>query len=354
MSAPNLHNGEPILYGLLSTSGVDEDANLHYDISDKDGIQKVTAVLSRKIHCLPIYAAAIKQSASFPGQIIEINGISYGAGWSVSSLMIVPDDQASVVSIEYRRDGVTPFEWELPPGLLCVCKNGVAALKYRKPDGSLIDLTQWDSGTGEDRYGFRVEYNPDFIIKYGNLISIWGSDEINGCRVYYENRQIFNIKGLDALAGLSSFEEYNETKEGWNTNGSGWETPVEAIAAGELAANDWIVELKANIASALSIYNTNPFHIVSGIRALVSETVSVESYQNPASRMETTRWNYRLSVRAVRLVPNISGFLEDVKRGLHWESVVDTDSKSLTFNHIFYRMRYGGAILFSIDITSIP
>jgi len=354
MSGPIPSAADPIIYGLSSTSGIEEKPQIRYESTDKDGVTKWAAVLSRKIHCLAVHASAIKQSIAFPGQIVEVDGVSYGANWKLTNCNVVPMGEAAEIQAEARREGVTPFEWELPPGVSVACADGVSTLSYTPPGGSAIPIAQWDSRTGEDRYGWRVDYVETMRLTYGNSVGSWRSVPIHSCRIYYEGIKQFDADGAASLAGMASRVERLETFASHGPSGNGWVASSEAQAAGEAYLATWIAALRATIATNVDFDTYDPFRFVSGVREIDESraTVAVASQYSVLMVGQPQRYYYKLTVPSIRLEADVDGWVEDFKKGLRWESVIDTDEASATHLHVFYRLRYGGTILFAIDITT--
>ena len=353
MTAPNVSTGAPVIYGLSSPGGKEETPELRYEESDKDGVRKVTAVLARKIHCLKRYAEAIKQSAGFPGQVVEVNGVSYGANWICRNVIVVPAGEASIVHIESFRDGVTPFEWELPPGLSVEMEDGVASLYFWKTTGEKVLQSRWDSRTGEDRYGWRVEYLETNRLTYANAIGAGRSVPIYSVGIYYEGVKVFYIDGEDALASLSNaYVDFTAEYYGRVPNGGVYPTEAAAQQAGTAALEEWVDGLLASIAEGPSFSNY-------GIR-FTSGIVSIDETAATATAVDASAigaspgvgWVYRLSVPARRVIANVDAWKKAFADGLKWESVVDRVEASATYLHVFYRLVFANIVLFSIDVTA--
>lgn len=360
MTAPNVSTGAPVIYGLSSPGGTEETPELRYEESDKDGVRKVTAVLARKIHCLKRYAEAIKQSAAFPGQVVEVDGVVYGANWICRNVNVVPAGEASIVQIESFREGVTPFEWELPPGLSCEIAAGVATLYYTKTNGTKAPMAQWDSRTGENRYGWSVDYYPDFLVKHG-----WAGFpqyfQVYKCAVSLERVPQFIVDGAGALAASgmvsSTVEEYPpahlRTMSGFSGNfyGAGYDSDSDAVAAGTEALPAWIENLNAQIIAALDFDSfRGRYELTSGILEVHSGDATVEAY-NRGSGFEHP-WAYILKCPCARLTIGFESYGAAHKKGLFWESVSDNVETSETYRHVFYRLVYANVVLLSLDVTS--
>ena len=355
MTAPNVNTGAPVIYGLSSPGGKEAPPELRYEESDKDGIRKITAVLARKIHCLKRYAEAIKQSAAFPGQVVEVDGVVYGANWICRNVNVVPAGEAAIVQIEASREGVTPFEWELPPSISVEMAAGVATLYYSKTDGTKLAVAQWDSQTGEDRYGFRVDYFEAQKLTYANAYGDGSRISIYSMIVYYENREIMRVEGEDALASVSSrFVDGKTEIIGRLANGGTYPTQESAQAAGEAALTAWLDGLKADIAAGAKFSNYG-MRFISGL-VYVDETAAAVTTVDAAALYGGTQdgsrgWFYKLSVPNKKIVADVDAWKAEFAKGLYWESVTDLNSESATYRHVFYRLRYTGVIVFSYDVT---
>jgi hypothetical protein len=337
---------DPIIFGGATPSGHEEPPQLRYETTDKSGVTEVTAVISRRIHCLATYAPAIVQSASFPGQVLTINGTSYGAGWEIGSVSQTPEGAGgAIVAFECRRTGITPFEWSMPPGLSMEAENGIASLFYRPPGGDKIEMMRWDAGTGENRYGWKVNYPRE----------TWGF----GCEVLFENARQYYISGLDAMKSVATEYGGEETKSNGGPGGLGYETSAAALAAGEAALPAFLSELEAKIAedgafqtrmieSGSNYYFTPPRLLVRIDSANAS--VSVKSITTGFLNRTALYWVIR--VPAVHSYTNWPAMQAEMRRGLRWESVADMDAESATYQHIFYRLVYAGTVFFAIDVTA--
>lgn len=351
-------SADAVVLGGGTSSGIEEKPQIRYETTDKDGVSKVTAVLSRRIHCLAVHAEAIKQSIAFPGQIVEVAGRSYGAGWVIGSVVPVITGETAIVQVEARREGITPFEWELPPGLSVSNSAGIATINYTPPGGSPIKMLQFDSHTGENRYGWKVEYLEAGKLTYGNGVTHWRTAPIYSCRVFLENRIQFHVDGESSLASLATEEAYVESLVGLGQTGNGWATQGDAESAGDAALIVWISSLKEKIAENTVFDSYDPFRFVSGIRAFDESEASVVVSQRPSriydgeTGLPISRWFYRLNVPAVRLVADVEAYAAEFRKGLRWEIVVDLEEESATHSHVFYRLRFGGTILLAIDITA--
>lgn len=333
----DITSGDPVIYGATNTGGYEETPTLRYESTDKSGVRTVTAVLSRTIRCLQVNAEAIKQSAAFPGQIIEVNGTRYGAGWTVRSVNIVPAPGGMAsVQIEAEREGVTPFEWELPPQLSVECENGVARIYYTKKDTTKVEMLRFDSQTGEDRYGWRVDYVPKGTKRFAVLHDGWYTVKLFDVEVYYENRRQLYLP----FVGERFASPTNYVREVFRT------TRYEASADAAISAVVALLEskMKTNVSvNQMDAYGTTKY-----IVGVESENASAYTVTNNVFNTSS----HNVSVPVIYAVYDVADLISYQNRGIHWESVQDTDSGSPTFQHIFYQLRYGLTVLLSIDITA--
>ena len=352
MTAPNVSTGAPVIYGLSSPGGKEETPELRYEESDKDGVRKVTAVLARKIHCLKRYAEAIKQSAAFHGQVVQVDGVVYGANWICRNVNVVPAGEASIVQIESFREGITPFEWELPPGLSVEMADGVSTLFYTKTNGTKLPVAQWDSQTGEDRYGWRVDYVESQKLTYANSYGEGSRIAVHSMAAFYENREMFRVEGEDALASVSSrFIDGTTELVGRVSNGGAYPTEEAAQAAGEAALAGWLDGLKADIAAGAKFSNYG-IRFVSGLASIDEAAAAATAVPASGTPMWTgSGWFYKLTVPSRKIIADVSAWKEEFNKGLRWESVTDLDSGSATYLHVFYRLRYAGVIILAYDVT---
>lgn len=351
MSAPTITAGTSVIYGGAASGGYEEKPDVRYEETDKDGVRKVTAVISRKIHCLAVHAEAIKQSAAFPGQVVSVGGISYGAGWVVNSVSVVPDGDSAVVQIEGRREGVTPFEWELPPGLSMTAENGIARLLYTPPAGSPIEMMRFDSRMGENRYGWKVVYTQN-----GSISAGWGSWRgsipVFDVSIQYEGVEQFHVAQSPDTFAPKDFNKDSRILESSNKN---YLTCEAAVAAGTLVLPAFIAQLqdevrKNKLAPQLKFFpgTFSPY---------TSNGTGVEVYPEEATVEavdEEAPWgySYKISVPCLYAVYDSAAVVDVQNRGLYWESIADTNADSPLYQHVFYRLRYAGTILLAIDITA--
>lgn len=353
MTAPNVSTGAPVIYGLSSPGGTEETPELRYEESDKDGVRKITAVLTRKIHCLKRYAESIKQSAAFSGQIVEVNGVIYGANWICRNVNAVPAGEASIVQIESFREGVTPFEWGLPPGLSVEMEDGVASLYYWRTTGEKVLQLRWDSLTGEDRYGWRVDYLETNRLTYANAYGAGRSVPIYSVGIYYEGVKVYHVDGEDALASLSNaFVDFTAEHVGRVSNGSVYPTQESAQQAGDAALEAWVDGLLADIADGPDFTNYGT-RFQSGI-VWIDETAAAATAVDASAvgASQGVGWVYRLTVPARRVIANVDAWKKSFAEGLKWESVVDRVETSSTHLHVFYRLVFANVVLVSIDVTA--
>lgn len=336
----DLTAGAPVVLGGTNAAGYEETPELRYETTDKSGVRTVTAVLSRKIHCLSKHAEAIKQSAAFSGQIVSIGGKSYGAGWEVSGMSVGPaGGEWSVVQVEARREGVTPFEYELPPKLSMEMSAGVATLYYTKANGSKVQMLQWDSQTGEDRYGWKVAYKKVGTKNYAVLHVGWFSVDLFDVAVTYEGVAQFNLP-FDGTR-FSSPSSYIAENRVVITSPNETEENAKAAALSILQA-----ELDKNTATPpMDAYGTSKYLV-----SFDSDGATTEYTQTANNVSGWTAW--KTTVPCIYAFYDISDLTSVQNRGLYWESVTDTDSGSPMHLHVFYRLRYGNTILFAIDVTS--
>ena len=345
----DLTAGAPVVLGGTNAAGYEATPELRYETTDKSGVRTVTAVLSRKIHCLSKHAEAIKQSAAFSGQIVFIGGKSYGAGWEVSGMSVVPaGGEWSVVRIEARREGVTPFEYELPPKLSMEMSAGVATLYYTKANGSKIQMLQWDSQTGEDRYGWKVVYTKVGTKHYAVLHVGRFSVDLFDVAVTYEGVMQFSLP-FDGTRFSTPSGYVLENRTVVNSAYYPAEKTLvqeEAGAAEAAALATLAAEASRNAASPpMDVYGTSKYLVSVDEDNAVTTLVSGSYYASAWKRYSTT-------VPCVYAVYDVSDLTSTQNRGLYWEMVTDTDSGSPTHLHVFYRLRYGQTILFAIDVTS--
>jgi hypothetical protein len=343
---------DPIIFGGATPSGHEEPPQLRYETTDKSGVTEVTAVISRRIHCLATYAPAIVQSASFPGQVLTINGTSYGAGWEIGSVSQTPEGAGgAIVAFECRRTGITPFEWSMPPGLSMEAENGIASLFYRPPGGDKIEMMRWDAGTGENRYGWKVEYP-----KHPTMPAY-------GCKVSFEGATQYYLDEISALASTAVERAETIVERIGGVSGYGWATEAEAIAAAQAAASatlaNWQTEVATGLNFRTALMDYNGRISFGSIRALVSfddTNVQISAQTQSLGGMivggQTSRWFGFITAPAVRLYADFRAMVAEMRRGLRWESVADMDAESATNQHIFYRLVYAGTVFFAIDVTA--
>lgn len=334
----NVTSGDVVILGGTSASGYEETPTLRYEATDKSGARVVTAVLSRRIVCLAKYAETIKQSAAFPGQIVEVNGVGYGAGWEVSGVNVVPTGGGFVaIQIEARREGITPFEWELPPKLSVECEDGIAKLYYTKEGGTKVEMLRFDSQTGEDRYGWRVEYKRVGTKNYAVLHVGWNAVDLFDVTIFYENRAQFSLP-FDG----SRFEIPNRYENGTKTV-TVWNGTQEAAIAAAVAKVE--AEAATNRATPpMDAYGTARYVIqVNGDAATATQRTNDDWFG---------AYHWEVSVPVVWAEFDVETLIEAQNRGVHWESVTDTDSGSATYQHVFYRLVYANTIILAIDITA--
>lgn len=351
----------PIIYGGNEPCGYEEEPQLRFDETDKSGISEVTAVISRRINVQKKFAPEIISSASFPGQLLTINGKNYGAGWEMRNLTQSPDGADwCIISFEHHRTGVTPFEWGMPPGLSMESANGVSSLFYRPPAAEKIEMLRWDSGTGESRYGWKVEYVNEFNLAWGTWTSYIGMVPAYMCKISLENVPQFVIPATTSVAGLAREEQYTEyyppgfdfISRAKDYLGS-FATEAEAQAEAEEKLPAFVQRMESYVDENIDfMYARTRFISTQRPIEVKPETAKITTRQF-YTLDSGLRWGYKLSVDAVRLVVDASAYRTLYNRGLHWESVTDLSEESPTYRHVFYRLKFINTVIFSLDITSV-
>lgn len=345
------------IFGGAAVGGYEDDPDIRFETTDKTGIMCATAVMSRKIHCLRKHAEAIKQNASFPGQIIEIKGRNYGAGWAASDVVISNDGpEWAIVSFSARREGVTPFEFNLPPRLSCITESGSAAIWYTPTTGEPVQMAVFNSGTGENRYGWRVDYVEDSKFTYGNSTTWWKSVNLSSCKVYLENVLQFSVDAISALTNLSRPIAGNEE---WIEKWKFFDTEEAAQDAGDAALVTWLETLNEQVDERVDYDRHSTGVFLSGPRWIdVDNATATAVYKvregvfDGITGAHISAWTYTLSVPVVRLEANIDEYLKEFSKGLHWEAQNDTLESSPTFEHLFYKLVFAGTTLLAIDVTA--
>jgi hypothetical protein len=240
---------------------------------------------------------------------------------------------------------VTPFEIELPPGLRTVNLNGVSSLILTNAAGHDVLLMRWNSNTGQDRYGWRVEYVPTGGLRFGSWYAPFVAHAYS-VRVLYENVEQFKY----AYSAEVSYKSEAQTQKF-----VGFSTRAEAQQSADRLAAIYIETLNRRIkrrSTSIQQWNWSGARLTSdGRGTLLSIDENTLTYSIEASG---SGWALTISVDGMVGSAEVdqAAVWANQMKGLHWEAVTDNDSGSSTYGHLFYRMVVCGMMLFAIDVTA--